>query len=128
MIRYFTRTTKATNKRLFEKCVCGADNVDGHAASNCTVFIDAETRRNYLRRIEQIYRKNKLDLKEGLHMYLLDIYFVLQRGTFTEKRDLTSLIKFMEEIILRIGRYRPENKEVETFVSENENDVTVTKD
>jgi hypothetical protein len=80
-------------------------------------------RNQYIDRIEKIYKKNKnLGLKENLHDYLVDIYFVLELLRFKNSKDLKDLINIMKEIVIEFVRNYPKDTKVDIYVSEDKAD------
>jgi hypothetical protein len=123
LVKYFTHTCKATNTRLFTVCICGEENIEGHAANDCKTILTENKRKQYMDQCKKIYKENDIKPKETLHLYLLDTYYVLEPSQFRDIRDLKKLIRLMKKIITDIIRYKKEEvKIIETHVSDNEDE------
>src|SRR5690606_27518587 len=98
-----------TNVRLFPECVCGRDNTISHAANDCENLLKNGQREWYVRKMNEIFDRNKLKREDGLHEYLMRIYYNVDSTML--KRDMTQLIKLMKEAILKIVRREGEEDE-----------------
>ena len=81
VIKFFTRTCRLTNTRLFPKCTaCGEDNTVEHASDSCREKMTEEERRIHLEEFESLYRKARIDIGEnrGLYNYLLWTMFKIE--------------------------------------------------
>ena len=97
VIRYFTHTTKGTATRLFPVCDCGMPNSPEHGANECTKKL--EDREIIKRSLDEVFRRNKLPIRNTLYDYLLAIYYTIDN---IPKKDIRFLVGMLKTTIMRL--------------------------
>jgi hypothetical protein len=110
IIRYFTGTTVASNQRLFPICECGKENRPGHKANECAIALSEDERKDYLETVGKFYDKMKIERKETLHDYLVNIFYKLVSDDETTVRKVSTLVK---EIVCKLIYSEKEKDEKE---------------
>ena len=101
VIKFFTRTCRLTNTRLFPKCTaCGEDNTVEHASDSCREKMTEEERRIHLEEFESLYRKARIDIGEnrGLYNYLLWTMFRIEHRKEIGK-EIRQMVMKMKTVI-----------------------------
>ncbi len=80
VIKYFTRTCRITNTRLFPMCECGEYNTPEHAANSCTDKMTDEERSIHTKEFEELFEKSEVDVggDKQLNNYLLWTMFKIE--------------------------------------------------
>jgi hypothetical protein len=102
IIKFFLKTTKLNNTRLFSVCEkCQQDNTQEHALNDC--YEQKIDRIKLMRQIDEIFIRNKIKLKSNLYDYFIAIYFTIDTnkkdGFGFVKRDIRQLVKIMKDTI-----------------------------
>jgi hypothetical protein len=85
---------------LFLNCGCGEENIPGYAANDCRIKLVGK-REGYMNTFRILFMKNRLQLEECLHDYLLAVHFKVS-DLRIEKADLKKMIAITKMIIREI--------------------------
>jgi hypothetical protein len=104
LIKFFTRTCRVTNTRLFQKCTaCGEDNTVGHASNSCKEKMTEEERRNYTEEFKILFQKGKIEIgrEKQLYDYLLWTIFKIEDREGINK-EIRQLVENMKTVITKL--------------------------
>ena len=105
-LRYLGNVCKATNERLFPKCICGEPNIPGHAADFCEDILSSERRKHYKKRLDDVYRSMGKKVLASLHAYIIHVYFVLEHR---KEKELKKAISAVRNLVFEcVTRSNPE--------------------
>ena len=108
MIRFFTNTTKATNSRLFGKCICGEDNSGKHSLDECQRIMDYNIRERYIEKGLELLKTNNKHLLDKAERSLYEICCLIF-FTIEEKKGIGKLVELMKEVIMKtVFNYKEE--------------------
>ena len=103
LIRFFTNTTKGTNKRLFPKCVCGEDNHARHGLDECKTILSMEEKENYWNTATNLLVQAGVTLtkKETLYDLCSIAYFTVVPVQNGNNQSIRKMIELLKEIVFK---------------------------
>ena len=118
IIRFFAGVTKATNARLFPKCICGMENEPGHALNVCEIALSTVERKKLVNRFSELYKEMGKKPMSNLHEYMLYSYFELE---YRIEKLLTKVFKIIREVVFTVvTAMKPPEDMLETGVNSTE--------
>ncbi len=104
LIKFFTRTCRVTNTRLFQKCTaCGEDNTVEHASNSCKEKMTEEERRKDTEEFKILFQKAKIEIRieKQLYVYLLWTKFKIEDREGINK-EIRQLVEKMKTVITKL--------------------------
>jgi hypothetical protein len=104
LIKFFTRTCRITNSRLFPKCTaCGEDNTVEHASNSCKEKMTEEEREIHTEEFRTLFQKAKIETgrKVQLYDYLLWTMFKIEAREGINK-EIKQLVEKMKTVITKL--------------------------
>ena len=120
VIRFFTKTTRSTNERLFEICQCGMENSGRHAVDVCELTMTRKEREEY----RSIYINESGGILNLSHTLfdMLKITFFTAEGSL-KKNCIRKIVELMKIIIMKtIIINNNEKKDQKSVEQSHEND------
>ncbi|MFM7851446.1 MAG: RNA-directed DNA polymerase, partial [Flammeovirgaceae bacterium] len=110
VIKYFTRTCKLTNTRLFPQCECGEDNTPEHAANSCTAKMNEVERKIHTKEFKDLFEKAMIDIgaDNQLNDYLLWTMFKIE-DNMERRAKIRQMIEKMKTVITKL-MIKPEER------------------
>jgi len=104
VIKFFTRTCRVTNTRLFPKCTaCGEDNTVEHGSNSCNEKMTEEERRIHTEESKCLFKKANIEIGEDkqLYDYLLWTMFKIEYRKEIGK-EIRQMIMKMKTVITKL--------------------------
>ena len=104
LVRFFTNTTKGTNKRLFPKCICGEDNDARHGLDECKTLLSDKMRKEYWNAASDllIQAGATLTKKETLYDLCSIAYFTVVPEQNGNNQSIRKMMELLKKIIYNI--------------------------
>jgi hypothetical protein len=110
LIRFFTNTTKATNERLVEICVCGETNNGEHSLNKCEKIMNDEEREEFKKKMRLLLIQCGITMDKNITLYEMCVlvYYSFDKEANNETK-IRKLVEILKQVVLKtIFNYKDE--------------------